>query len=300
MRCDRCVLGRFCSQGAISFGVILVGWAILTPPAQAVTVTFREGTNVVSSDSVINIPLYTGTEDMARNAAVGSTNLNYGGVIDLELGETNPGDDLTPYVRFDVSALAGQYQSIDSITLRLYKYPISQFDLLAAADREVDVHVVDYADGDWVEGNGLGTPVPGAATYDERQDGIATPWNGSDTLALKSFLLPSGSGYQSLSLDSSLVNLTSLVNSWLVPGQNAGLRLSFSNLSLPRYVAFGAKDNPTGVEAIPELVIQYSVTVPEPATATLFTLGGMLFCLARRKIHRADQAGGRRWRSRSV
>jgi hypothetical protein len=277
----------------IGWCALVAGWLALVAPARAVSITFRNGLNVVSSDNVINIPVYTGTEDMARNSAVGTTNLNYGGVIDLELGESNPGDDLTPYVRFDVSALAGQYQTINSITLRLYKYGIPQFDPLPAIDRQVDLFVVDAADGDWVEGNGQGTSVPGAATYDDRQDGNSLPWNGSDTLALASQLLPAGNGYQSFSLDSNLVNLTSLIDSWVVAGQNAGLRLGFTNGSAaPRYVAFAAKDNPTGVEAIPELIIEYTSSIPEPATATLFVLGGAMLVLAHKRRHHSERGVG--------
>lgn len=259
MRCDRIAFRQFGTLAAIGFCTLLGGLASMARPAQAVSITFRNGVNVVSSDNLINIPFYLGTEDMARNAAVGTTNLNYGGAIDLVLGEANPGDDLTPYVRFDVGALAGKYQTIDSITLRLYKYGNTPFDTLPANDRRIDVFTVDSADGDWVEGNGTGTVVPGAATYDDRQDGNSLAWNSSDTLALTNQLMPAGSGYQNLSLNSSLVNLTSLVDSWLVAGQNAGLRLGFTNpAGSPRYLAFGAKDNPTNIEAIPELVINYT------------------------------------------
>jgi len=289
MRHDGCALWRFGSL-AIVVSATIGGPTVLVEPAQAVTITFRNGTNVVSSDNAINIPLYTGTEDMARNAAVGTTNLNYGGEVDFELGESNPGDDLTPYVRFDVSALAGQYQTINSITLRLSKYALTSFDTLPANERRIDAFVVDPADGDWVEGNGLGTPVPGAATYDDRQDGNSLPWNGSDTLALTNQLMPAGSGYQSLSLNSSLVNLTSLVNTWLVAGQNGGLRLGFTNVAgSPRYLAFGAKDNPTNVEDIPELVIDYTAAVPEPATTSLLAMACLVLGARRQARRRATR-----------
>ena len=261
---------------------ICIGAAWLTGPttsANAVTVTFKDGINVVSSDNAINIPLYSGTEDTSINAFVPSAYNNYGGHIDLLIGEAQPMDDMAILIRFDVGALAGKYQKINSINLRLFKYD----DMLPPnTDRRVDVHVVDTADADWVEGTVAtlqGAPEPGSASYNERQHANGTPWNGSNTLALSGFAMATGPSYQNMVLNSALIDFTDLIDTWIAPGKNAGLRIAITDPTAgPRKFDFASRDNPTLVEARPELVIDYT-PIPEP---TSLGLAATAICFAGR------------------
>ena len=120
------------------------------PIASAATISFKEGTNVVSSDSAINIPIYVGTEDTSVNAWGGAANLSYGANIDLHLGESSLNDDFHVLIRFDVSALANKYSAINAVALQLHHYA----HLTPTDDRRVDIYAIDTADADWVEGTG--------------------------------------------------------------------------------------------------------------------------------------------------
>ena len=63
---------------------ISAGLLLVTSFATAATVVFKEGANVVSSDSLINIPNYQGTQD--STLIQDQANNNYGGRTEILLG----------------------------------------------------------------------------------------------------------------------------------------------------------------------------------------------------------------------
>ncbi len=249
----------------------------------AVTISFRDNTTVVSSDSNIIIPGYVGTQDVSIDSS--APNRNRGKWIDHLVGSNGfgPCDGLT---RFDVSALNGQYSQINKITLRLNLYGGGFVGNPNPAPRIVDVFAVAAANADWVEGSaaGVGGAVnPGEACWAERKLGFGTPWSAA-TLAASNVAV---SSFQqgtlvSFDLDSNLINLTALMNAWSASAQNGGLRLSLdSALSPPASgLTFGSRDNPTGVEGTPELFVEYEA-IPAPGAFGLAPVA-LLAALRRR------------------
>jgi len=252
--------------------------------AGSVTITFRDNSTVMSSDSSIVIPGYAGTQDTVLDS--GDPTRNRGAWIDHIVGTDGfgPCDGLT---RFDVSALNGQYTQINKVSLRLFLYSSGFVGNPNPAARVVDVFAVSSANDDWVEGTGAGVTGsvnPGEACWNERQLGSATPWSAGALAASGVVVSQSQQGQVvSFDLDSSLINLTALINTWSASPQNGGLRLSLDSAASPAGsgLMFGSRDNPTGIEFVPELSVEYEV-VPAPATAMVGAGVGVLALRRRR------------------
>jgi hypothetical protein len=101
---------RFSTAAAI---LAILGFA---SPAPAATVTFKDGSTVLSSDGLIDITNYQGTED--ASLVQESANNNYGGRNEILLGPLGGGKQRAGVIRFDVTSMAGIYQTIDSVKLR--------------------------------------------------------------------------------------------------------------------------------------------------------------------------------------
>jgi hypothetical protein len=266
--------GNFC----VRFLCPLVAIVALGSTAQANVVTFKNGTSF--SVGINNVVNYAGTQDTVRNWT--APNNNYGGWIDWTLGVNSAGHVDDGIIRFDVTAMSGQYSQINSVTLRMFKYLNGESGVFNnVSDRWVDVFTIPAVDN-WVEGTaaGVGGAVqPGTATQSQPQLGVSGPWNNGFALASNHVVVPAGGAfYANFPLDPNLVNLNALVTNWSSQPINSGMLVAFDGSpgSWTRGFIFGAHENPTGIEFIPELVIDYT-PVPEPASiGSIVLLGAIL------------------------
>jgi len=250
------------------------------PALAQTTIVFRDNTNVVSSDNIINIPNYQGTQDSTMDS--GSPTNNMGAWIDFEVGSGSGSADRDSVIRFDVTSLNGQYNVVNAVHLRLFLYGNGFSGNSPNLPRALDVTRINATDN-WVEGtmNGpIGTPQPGSACWTAPQLG-GPGWNPGAPLAMNFTVFP---GQQNSYIDIPLGgNLTALIGGWVTNPQNAGMRVSLNaaNSPLNSGLLFGSRDNPTGVEFIPELFIDYS-PIPAPASLAPMLLAGTLVTRRRR------------------
>src|SRR4051812_14408270 len=250
--------------------------------AGASVVTFKNGSSFsVGANNVVN---YAGTQETVRNW--NAPNNNYGGWIDWNLGLNSAGHLDDGIVRFDVTAMSGQFSQINSVTLRMFKYLNGETGVFNnISERWVDVFTIPAVDN-WVEGTaaGVGGAVQqGVATQSQPQFGLSGPWSNGFALASNNVVVPAGGAfYVNFTLDPTLVNLNSVVTSWSSQPINSGLLLALDGApgSWNRGFIFGAHENPTGVEFIPELVIDYT-PVPEPALIGSVSLLGVILLTRR-------------------
>ena len=153
---------------------------------------------------------------------------NFGGCQDLSVGRASGAH--RSILSFDVSALSGQYSSIDSVTLRL----VSSFDASSTTTLTTQVYAVTAANQNWVEGVGNcnSNQDPGTTTWNEKQLG-STPWAGSGGLSTPgvdydptllgsaSFTsvpdnLPNSGDVIDIVFTGSSAELTALIDQWLV------------------------------------------------------------------------------------
>lgn len=245
------------------------------------TILFRNGINVLSSDSVISVPSYFGTQDSTLDPTAPDNNL--GAWIDFGVG-TDAGTGVRQsVVRFDVTAMTGQYQLVNSITLRLFLYTGGFTGAGGTASRFVDVFTINNVDQSWTEGTGLGpfgVVNPGEVCWNSPNQGGA-PWS-SAALAANDVPVTNGQVNSVVSFPLNLTNPTQVLNSWVTNPQNAGMRVALDQALSPvgSGLLFGARDNPTGVEFVPELLIDY-VPIPAPASLSVLALG--VGCIRRRR-----------------
>lgn len=147
----------------------LLGLFGVASAASAEVVAFRNG---ASNTFVTN---YGGTEDTFLNSNTGAEHTGYGALTASLTGrETIVATGLVTYrtalTRFDLSAMQGQYSSINSATLTYYQAETGvQF-----PDFEFGVHEVSAANGAWVEG----TSATGVAGNPDWDISVMTPRRG--------------------------------------------------------------------------------------------------------------------------
>jgi hypothetical protein len=107
------------------------------------TVVFQQGVDVVSSDGLINIPNYDGTQDtyLINAGAFNGGASNFGTSPTLQANQ----DTRLSVLRFDVSALEGLFTEISSATLRL-------FSSTPAATGDTEVYRLADENSAWREG----------------------------------------------------------------------------------------------------------------------------------------------------
>ena len=257
-------------------------------PAVGETVTFQDGGAVVSSNNTINIPYYSGTQDMKVRAT--NPTWGFGVSPNVNVGPAY-GANYATHIRFDLSALAGKYSSIDSMTLR--------FSVESGGGMEFAYGAQVAQDAAWGEGTYNYGQI-GAACYNYQQ--YATlPWAGGalggaqdadvygmnyansslsnygSTWSTGTWLeLPiDPSGYTTKqSGDTAPTTLTALVNEWIAQGAiNGGMAIGYRNVT-DNTVNITLDSREVGAAHQPELVIGFT-PVPEPSTLVL-TVAGLL------------------------
>ena len=232
--------------------------------AEATVVTFQEGAAG-----------YAGTEDttlIQDNAAK-----NYGGRNEILLGPVGNGRQRAGVIRFDVTSLAGQYETIDSMKLRFWVFR-------TAANSNYNLNLLREGNANWVEGTTNGAVQTGTATWNHRQEATVA-WLGGQSGARLGTDVYGAMGTMSLSgatpvgtmvevnldpsaLASNVDTLTEVVDLWT---QNSGA----DNAGIQIYGGSGQwgvdSSESTTASARPELVVEY--TIPEPATLALAAVG---------------------------
>ena len=269
--------------------VSMVGlMAVAMAPAAAlagdvVEVTFQQRTdNVYVTD-------YQGTDDAAIFEQRPDKNIgNYALAIigRLPWSPNGPGRGL---LRFDLSAMAGQYSGIENLTLNLWQ------DTPTGGDQTIDIFAISPANAGWVEGTKDSVTEVGSSSWTHQQYD-AVPWAGSaglgtegtdyDPIPLATFNTGTAQGWVSIPLTGHAgLTLKDLIDLWsgdqannpglLIRSQHEGagqdIRSWFASTEAVN-IWGPAYDYP------PQLVIG----IPEPATLALVGLGG-LTALGRRR-----------------
>jgi hypothetical protein len=279
----------------------ILSWSaavLLLPPwsqyCRGATVTYRDGNATPFIGGT-----YSGTRDAALVVGGGNTTDNLGARGDFEVGVLGAGAQRHALVRFDVTSLAGQYSSINGVTLRLYP----SFVDTVAADA-IQLYRLAAANTGWVEGNGtsftgFGPEDVGGSTWSFRVQGVTqgagTPWAGSAGASSPgvdylSTLLASTPFTSSTPLQTAfdlVFSDVSFIGDWAA-GNNPGLFLKSAgdSPSSPnaRRIAFTSREGTAAFR--PELIIDYNV-IPEPAG---FALGFfMMACLAFIRTRQANR-----------
>lgn len=244
--------------------------------ASAEVISFRNGAN---NALVTN---YGGTEDTLLNSNAGFEHNGYGALTASLTGrETIAATGLVTYrtalVRFDLSALQGQYSSINSATLTLYQAETGvQF-----PDFEFGVHEVSAANSAWVEGTTAagvaGNPDWEHLSHDAQtwagSAGLQTPGVDYVTPALATGTYQAGgagSDRNGTPYDFALPG--ALVAKW-IEGDNPGVVLQKSDLSTDGLFQFRTSEFAT-VSLRPVLTIDYT-PIPEPAGLAVLGLAGL-------------------------
>ena len=232
-----------------------------------------------------NDGIYTGADDITMVSGASSAN-NFGSHAGIDAGAF--GADFFPadphvvrgLVRFDVSALAGQFAAINSVTLRLNV-------LAVLGANTVEVFEPVAVNGSWVEGTGDDTFQAGTSTWDNKiQPGTA--WVGGAGLGTLGYggMLAGNSytgGFSGTSdfVISNPATATSLIANFL-GGSNGGFFLKATNeaTTASNVVIFTSSEVAT-VSQRPRLIVDYTPT-PEPSIAMLFA-AGTLFLMGSRK-----------------
>ena len=157
---------------SITSGMMAAVVLVAATVASADVMTFQNGVNG-----------YTGCEDnfLQKLALLpdADENNNNGGLHYQNLGNPRSGNvtnDNRPIWRWDVSALAGQYASINSITMVLTSDEDDMRGNIAEATAEL--YALTPANSAWIEGTSTGqNAAPGESSYQSLAQG-ATAWAG--------------------------------------------------------------------------------------------------------------------------
>jgi hypothetical protein len=268
--------------------------ALSAADASAAVVSFQQG---VGNALVAN---YSGTRDTFLNE--GATEASYG-ALTVSIGghdpTSTPATRRTALLRFDLSALQGQFSSINAATLTLYqRETTAQF-----TDFEVGAYSVSAANGGWVQGvtdtsapNTAGNPDWLHLSHD------ATPWAGSPGL------MTPGVDYDATPLSTVTWNSgvagtadkqnaqytftlpPSLIAAWAA-GDNPGLLIRTTDpavFGLAQFAAAEWNTDPdstgplTAPDIRPKLTVDFTA-VPEPAGLSLLAVGALALTRHRRR-----------------
>ena len=260
----------------LMIGLVVLG--LIAAASQADVISFQQGAdNALVTD-------YQGTDDNAVHS---------GNRVDQNAGAYHLGPvGMSPWpgggpsrglLRFDLSAMAGSYLDINSITLKLYANKYYK--------TGVSINAIKPANADWVEGSVQWEEETGSSCWNYKaydtsdwagSEGLGTPDIDYDSVSLATFdtLNNGAGGLLSISLAGHAgLSLKDLIDQWSGnQANNAGLLLKADDESSGSAI-FASSEVLFG--AAPELVIDY--VVPEPASALLMLLGASLLARRRRK-----------------
>lgn len=254
----------------------LLGVFGIASAASAEVVAFRNG---ASNTLVTN---YGGTEDTFLNSNTGAEHAGYGALTAALTGrETIVASGLVTYrtalTRFDLSAMQGQYSSINSATLTYYQAETGvQF-----ADFEFGVHEVSAANGAWVEGTSA-TGVAGNPDWEHLSHATQT-WAGSPGMQSPGvdYVTPAlatgtytagGAGSDRNGTPYNFTLPVALIEEWIA-GDNPGVVLQKTDLTTDGLFQFRTSEFTT-IALRPMLTIDYT-PIPEPAGLAVLGLAGL-------------------------
>ena len=218
-------------------------------------VTYQEGG---SNSFTTN---FTGTSDtiLASNVSSG----NYGADPILIVGRN---EQRFSIIRFDLSSMAGSYDSITSVSLTLTRTAAA-----TALDFNINIYSIVSANGGWDEME---------ATWINRVKSSSTPWQNASSVNQTNFLGATGDLLQTISYTTSTTAITinvpiAMALEWINnPNGSGGLALMplGSSGSTNNIATFGSSEFET-VSSRPLLTVNYT-PIPEPS-ALLLSLGGL-------------------------
>lgn len=243
---------------------------------------------------------YTGTQDTMLYSNGGgyfnSTTDNRGIVPSFDVGNAGAlGTDANrrAIIKFDISGLAGQYTTIDSVTLRLTASGN------VGGSQTINVFRLTDANANWAEGSGSGGAAygpedAGGSTWAYKIQGTypnefsGTTWAGGGTTgsanggagvagvdyinsSLASFIYNTTNGASGQTVDF-VFNDVSFINQWIT-GINAGLilRQSVENTATQQLIGFNSREATTQ-SLRPQLIVNFTPT-PEPGSSFLIACG---------------------------
>jgi hypothetical protein len=245
-------------------------------PAGADIISFQDGVNG-----------YAGTSDNQMYSSAGIDYKNNGAAPSFQIGVTSNGvSERRVILRFDVSSLAGKYESIQSARLELTGTGTDFSDVV------ISLYQIADANAGWNEGTGnFSNALPGESTWRFKAEGpVGTriPWAGDWGLSVE------GTDYLAPALDSVTFNKSDvngmiytfdltpeLIEHW-VTGTNAGLLLIRNDLSYDGVAQFWSSEYTGNLSYRPRLVIEYT-SVPEPVSASLLLATGAAVGFRRRR-----------------
>ena len=265
--------------------MVAIGILVSATVASADVMTFKNGVNG-----------YTGGQDNFMQKIAGDENNNNGAGTYLNLGNPRAGNvtnDNRPLWRWDTSALAGLYNSINSITMVITSDEDDMRGNIAEATAEL--YALKPANAAWAAGAGTGgNAAEGESSFQYLADGVApVAWAGSAGASTEDTDYYAGSMYSYtwrdhedggasggdiltwvLSAPTGL-SLTDLVDQWSGDqANNPGMIMigpDLSGANNKSSAQFRSGDHPT-VADHPELIIDYA-PIPEPGSALLLALG---------------------------
>ncbi len=269
----------------------VVGWIFLTLAGHvsAAVAVYQDGGN----DPFTGLA-YSGAEDaFLTNRNDEQKNQNFGARTQFYVRDHSAVTENT-VMRFDVTSLAGEYETINSVVLRVY------LGAVPPDDGTVSLSLLVAANQGWVEGAGVASDVsnyfPGTVTWNEIQRGTQTgagapngsgeEWAGGNTGggaaadqdATVATVTISGTELAGSYIDFVFTD-TAFMKNW-VSGDNPGFVLTSNGIDAGSLVINSSEAADQGVR--PELRIDYD-PIPEPIPGILGGLAWMLLLFRRRR-----------------
>lgn len=256
------------------FAAILTPTDGTPPPPKPTSMIFKHGADIASSDGLFDISGYLGVDDSSLVQETADS--NYGGDSDLLVGVLGSGQVRDVLLRYDLSAIAGQYGRIDSMKLRLHVDGFTDVEDWL----EMDVRLERAGNAAWVEGTGSGQLQNGVATWNEALRG-GIPWLGGSNGArgaadvhgvIGNAILAENTAQAGSWIEIDLMpidgdpeadSLTKVVDLWTRNGgaDNAGMLLVYQSMFGNPEWSFSSSEHST-VALRPELVIEFTPLDP--------------------------------------
>ena len=261
-------------------------------PLLLLTLTMTGVARRVAADEIT----LTVVDDTCLVQDAGANDNNFGGRNELLTSNSSTSGSNRRFglLRFDVSGLAGQFASIDAVTLKL-RLRSGGGRAVPTTGQILDIFRIADANADWVEGTGLSTAANDGVTavdsvsYRMKKDNADVlqqlPWAGSAGLntAGADYFTPalgstaafnSASGYMpgtviEIPLSATGFTLTEMVNAWIAQGgsTNAGLLIRGRSNTANGQIFFDSNETPVDESPRPaQLVIRYTPGTGDPYT----------------------------------